>query len=66
MAHCSYALDVRHLPENRSSPVLVISSIRTGVAKLICDEPTTVFTYCYGHSLNLAVGDTVKQNKVFP
>ncbi len=38
----------------------VMSGIRTGVAKLICDEELrAVFTHCYGHSLNLGVGDTV-------
>jgi len=43
----------------------VMSGIKTGVAKQISDqEPRAVFTHCYGHSLNLAVGDTVKQCKV--
>ena len=44
----------------------VMSSIQNGVAKCTSDkEPWAVFTYCYGHSLNLAVGDTVN-NEVFP
>ena len=38
---------------------------REGVAKKICDkEPRALYTHCYGHSLNLAVADTVKQCKV--
>ena len=43
----------------------VMSGIRNGVAKLISDEePFAVYTYCYGHSLNLAVGDTIKGCKL--
>lgn len=43
----------------------VMRGIKTGVAKCISDkEPRAVFTHCYGHALNLAVGDTVKQSKV--
>ena len=43
----------------------VMSGIRNGVAKLISDEePSAVYTHCYGHSLNLAVKDTVKGCKL--
>lgn len=29
-----------------------------GVAKVMCDEePRALFTHCYGHMLNLAIGD---------
>ena len=28
------------------------------------DEPYAVHTHCYGHALNLSVGDTVKQCRV--
>ena len=39
--------------------------IRKGVAnKLLDEEPRAVFTHCYGHTLNLTVGDCVKQCKV--
>ena len=39
-----------------------MSGLKSGVAKMITDEePHAVFTHCYGHALNLAVGDTVKQ-----
>ena len=35
---------------------------RNGVAKLLLDEePHALYTHCYGHALNLAVGDCVKQ-----
>ena len=34
-------------------------------AKRICDhEPRAVCTHCYGHALNLAAGDTLKQSKL--
>jgi len=43
----------------------VMSVIKNGVAKCISDkEPRAVFTHCYGHALNLAVGDTVKNSKI--
>ena len=35
---------------------------RNGVAKRIQDEqPSAFFTHCYGHSLNLAASDTLRQ-----
>lgn len=43
----------------------VMSGARSGVATVISsEEPRAVFTHCYGHSLNLAVGDTVRQSKL--
>ena len=37
--------------------------VRNGVAKQLTEEePRAIFTHCYGHALNLAVGDTVKKN----
>lgn len=42
----------------------IMSGIKNGVAKLICDdEPRAVYTHCYGHALNLAVNDMLKQCK---
>ena len=42
-----------------------MSGAKNGVAKQIIDkEARGVYTHCYGHALNLAVGDTVKQSKV--
>ncbi len=42
-----------------------MSGLRKGVAtQLQQDEPRAIYTHCYGHSLNLAVGDTVRQCKV--
>ena len=38
-----------------------MSGCRSGVAKLINDmESRPLYTHCYGQSLNLAVGDTVR------
>ena len=38
---------------------------RSGVAKqLLDDEPRAIYNHCYGHSLNLAMGDTVKGYKI--
>ena len=42
-----------------------MAGCRSGLAKLIRDEePRAVYTHCYGHSLNLAAGDTVKGSAV--
>lgn len=42
-----------------------MTGIGSGVAKQLTDEePRAVFTHCYGHALNLAVGDTVKNCKL--
>ena len=39
-----------------------MSDAKKGVAKILRDEePRAIFTHCYGHALNLAVGDCVKQ-----
>ena len=38
---------------------------KSGVAKRISDlEPRAVYTHCYGHSLNLAASDTLKESKL--
>lgn len=42
-----------------------MSGKRSGVAtKVLQEEPKAIYTHCYGHSLNLACGDAVKQCKV--
>ena len=42
-----------------------MSGAKKGVAKQISDkEVRAIYTHCYGHALNLVVGDTVKQSKV--
>ena len=42
-----------------------MSGAKNGVAKQIStDEPRAVYTHCYGHALNLSVGDCIKQCKV--
>lgn len=39
-----------------------MSGAKNGVAKRISEkEPRAIHKHCYGHALNLAVGDTVKQ-----
>lgn len=38
---------------------------KKGVASQISsDEPRSIFIHCYGHTLNLAVGDTMKNNRI--
>lgn len=42
-----------------------MSGAKKGVAANITkQEPRAIYTHCYGHALNLAVGDTVKRSKV--
>ena len=42
-----------------------MSGTRSGVATRVCAaEPRAVFTHCYGHSLNLACGDTITRCKL--
>ena len=42
-----------------------ISGARKGVASLITkEESRALYTHCYGHALNLAVADTVKQSNI--
>ena len=42
-----------------------MSGAKSGVAKrLLEEEPRAIFTHCYGHALNLACSDTIKQSKI--
>ena len=42
-----------------------MSGAKTGVVKQLSDiEKRAIYTQCYGHSLNLAIGDSIKQSKV--
>ena len=42
-----------------------ISGSKSGVGMRLCTaEPRTVFTHCYGHTLNLACSDAIKQCKL--
>ncbi len=42
-----------------------MSGSRNGVAtQIMAEEKRAVYTHCYGHALNLAVGDTIKQSKI--
>ena len=43
----------------------VMSGLKTGVATRIQQlESRAIYTHCYGHSLNLAAGDTIKNSTV--
>ena len=40
-----------------------MSGCRSGVATILqAEQPTAFYTHCYGHSLNLAVSDTMKNS----
>ena len=42
-----------------------MTGTRNGLVKLITDaEPRAVFTHCYGHALNLACSDAVKNSQI--
>ena len=42
-----------------------MTEVRNGVARqLTNEEPRAIFTHCYGHALNLTVGDIVKKCKL--
>ena len=42
-----------------------MSGVKSGAAAQLCAEKKrALFTHCYCHALNLAVGDTIKQSKV--
>jgi len=42
-----------------------MAGVRAGVATQFCEiEQQAVFTHCYGHALNLAVDDTMRQSKL--
>ena len=43
----------------------VMTGIKNGVATLIAnEEKRAVFIHCYGHALNLAIGDAVKNSSI--
>ena len=42
-----------------------MAGCKTGVAsQILSEEPCALFTQCYGHSVNLAVNETIKQCKL--
>lgn len=42
-----------------------MSGSRSGVdTQILSEEKRALYTHCYGHALNLAVGTTIKQSKV--
>ena len=42
----------------------MVGGIKGVASQLAAKEKRAVLTHCYGHALNLAVGDSVKQYKV--
>ena len=58
-------LKIEHCRDQCYDGASSMSGAKKGVAKILCDEePCAIFTHCYGHALNLAVSDCVKQCKV--
>lgn len=56
---------LRSFEDNVCDGASAMSSLKCGVPKRISDlEPQAVYNHCYGHALNLAAGDTLKQSKV--
>ena len=37
---------------------------RGGATQFLTEEPRALYNHCYGHALNLAIGDTIKQVKL--
>ena len=37
---------------------------RGAAVQIASEEPRALYTHCYGHALNLAVGDTIKKQKL--
>ena len=62
---CRMNLKVEHCRGQCYDGASSISGAKKGVAKKLREEePRAVFTHCYGHALNLVLGDCVKQCKV--
>ena len=58
-------LNVHQLRGQRYDGASVMSGLRSGVATRIQQlESRAIYTHCYGHSLNLAAGDTIKKSTV--
>ena len=58
-------LKVQHCRGRCYDGAINMRGSRNGIAKVLNDEePRAVYTHCYGHSLNLAVGDSVKGSKI--
>ena len=58
-------LNVRCLRGQCYDGASVMSGLKSGVATRIQQmEPKAIYTHCYGHSLNLAAGDTIKKSAV--
>ncbi len=61
---CRMNLPVSKLRGQCYDGASAVSGAKSGVAKRIQEEePRAVYTHCYGHSINLAVCDAVKQSR---
>ena len=56
------SLDIHRLRGQCYDGASTMSGAKSGVAKRILEEePRAFYTHCYGHTLNLATGDTVRR-----
>lgn len=62
---CRLNLSIRKIRGQCYDGAATMAGKKSGVAvKLQKDEPRAIYTHCYGHSLSLACGDSIKQCKV--
>lgn len=55
----------QQLPRSVLQQGFIYVQIRNGVAaQLSSEEPHSIFIHCFGNSLNLVAGETVKSNKI--
>ena len=52
------------LPERDCQSVAMCCVMSTVNANITSKKVRAVYTHCYGHALNIAVGDSVKRSKV--
>lgn len=58
---CCFNLPISKLRGQCYDAASAMRGIRSCVAKQICDEePRGLYTHCYGHSINLAINDAIK------
>ena len=58
---CRFNLPISKFRRRCYNGASAMRGVRSGVAKQICDEePRTLYTHCYGHSINLDVNDAMK------
>ena len=52
------------LRETSYDGAATMAGLKSGVKQLLDEEPRAIYTHCYGHALNLACGDAVKNCKL--